>query len=106
MLLAGLGSRGGPGAQFAVPGIADRDAATWRRQREPGHNREHMNLILRIVLLFWVLGYLLAACGPLLGGHLLIGTLAFAGGVLFFPIWVIGICVLGALVWVTNPPRG
>lgn len=64
-----------------------------------------MNLALRIVALVWILGYLLASCGPILGGHLFVGALALAGGILFFPLWVIGIVVLGVLIWLTNPNR-
>ena len=64
------------------------------------------NTALRIGLLVWVVGYLFVSCAPLLGGHLFIGALALAGGIVLFIPWVIGIVVLGALIWVTNePPR-
>lgn len=69
--------------------------------RAGAHNRD-VNTVLRIVLLVWVLGYLLVSCGPLLGGHLFVGSvLAIAGIALFIP-WVIEIVVLLALIWVTN----
>jgi hypothetical protein len=64
-----------------------------------------VNTILRILLLIWVLGYLLVSCAPLLGGHLLLGTITFIGGIVLFVPWVIGIVVLGALIRGTNPPR-
>lgn len=44
-----------------------------------------MNLALRIVALVWILGYLLASCGPILGGHLFVGALALAGGIPLLP---------------------
>ncbi len=64
-----------------------------------------MNLALRIVLLIWVLGYLLASCGPLLGGHLLIGGLTFIAGVALFVPWLIGVLILAFAIWATNPTR-
>jgi hypothetical protein len=64
-----------------------------------------MNLVLRIVLLVWILGYLLASCGPLLDGHLLLGAIGLFGGIVFFVPWVIGIVVLVFLSSATNPPR-
>lgn len=64
-----------------------------------------MNLALRLILLVWILGYLLASCGPLLDGHLVLGTIALFGGMLLFVPWVIGIAVLLFLIGATNPPR-
>ena len=64
-----------------------------------------MNVALRIVLLVWVLGYLLVSCGPLLGGHLLIGGLTFIAGVALFVPWLIGVVILGFAIWATNPTR-
>lgn len=64
-----------------------------------------MNLALRIILLIWVLGYLVASCAPILNGHLFIGTLAIVGSLIFFIPWVIGIVVLVFFIWATNPPR-
>jgi hypothetical protein len=64
-----------------------------------------VNTVLRIVLLVWVLGYLLVSCGPLLGGHLFVGSvLAIAGLALFIP-WLLGVIVLVALIWLTNHRR-
>jgi hypothetical protein len=63
-----------------------------------------MNLGLRLLLLVWILGYLLASCAPILNGHLILGTLALVGGVVFFIPWVIGIVVIWFLIQATNPP--
>lgn len=64
-----------------------------------------MNLVLRLLLLVWVLGYLFASCAPILNGHLFLGTLALFGGLIFFIPWVVGIVVLAFLISATNPPR-
>ena len=64
-----------------------------------------MNLVLRILLLVWVLGYLLASCAPILNGHLFLGTLALFGGLIFFIPWVVGIVILALLISATNAPR-
>ena len=64
-----------------------------------------MNLLFRVLLLIWVLGYLFVSCAPILGGHLLLGAVTLVGGIVLFVPWVIGIVVLAALIWVTNPPR-
>lgn len=64
-----------------------------------------MNTLLRVLLLIWIFGYLFVSCGPLLGGDFLLGTIAALGGIVLFIPWVIGIFVLGALVWLTNPAR-
>jgi hypothetical protein len=64
-----------------------------------------MNLVLRLILLVWVLGYLLASCGPILNGHLILGTLAVFGGIVFFVPWVIGIVVLLFLIRATDVRR-
>jgi hypothetical protein len=64
-----------------------------------------VNVALRIVLLIWVLGYLLVSCGPLLGGHLLIGGLTFIAGVALFVPWLIGVAILAFAIWATNPTR-
>ena len=62
-----------------------------------------MNRILRIILLVWVLGYLIVACGPILTGHAVAGVAGLlVGGVLLVP-WLIGVLVLVILVWLTNP---
>lgn len=65
-----------------------------------------MNTALRIGLLLWIVLYLFASCSPMLGGHLVIGTVALVGGIVLFVPWVIGIVVLAVLIWLTNPPRG
>jgi hypothetical protein len=65
-----------------------------------------VNTILRIVLLIWVVGYLFVSCAPILGGHIVIGAIALAGGILLFIPWVVGILILAGMIWLTNePPR-
>jgi hypothetical protein len=64
-----------------------------------------VNVVLRILLLIWVLGYLLVSCGPLLDGHLLIGGLTLLAGIVLFVPWLVGIGVLAVLIWLTNPNR-
>jgi len=64
-----------------------------------------VNTLLRIVLLIWVLGYLFAACSPILNGHFLLGTIAAIGGIVLFIPWLIGVIVLAFLIRSTNPPR-
>lgn len=79
-------------------GSRARDAAARRTIRG-------VNLALRIILLLWVFGYLFASCSPILGGHLIGGAIALAGGIILFIPWVIGIVVLAVLIRVTDPPR-
>ncbi len=64
-----------------------------------------MNLLFRILLLVWVLGYLLVSCVPLFGDNLLVAGFGFLAGVVFLVPWLIGVLVLGILVWLTNPSR-
>ena len=65
-----------------------------------------MNIALRIVLLIWILGYLFASCAPILNGHLILGTLAVFGGIVFFVPWLLGIVVLWFLIQATNRRPG
>ena len=64
-----------------------------------------VNVALRIALLIWVLGYLLVSCGPLLGGHLIVGGLTLVAGAVLFVPWLVGVAILAFLIWATNPPR-
>lgn len=64
-----------------------------------------MNLLFRILLLVWVLGYLLVSCVPLFGDNLLVAGFGFLAGAVFLVPWLIGVLVLGILVWLTNPSR-
>jgi hypothetical protein len=64
-----------------------------------------MNLALRLILLVWIVGYLVVSCEPILSGHLVLGTIALFGGVVFFIPWVLGIVVLLFLIGATNRPR-
>jgi hypothetical protein len=63
------------------------------------------NLILRLVLLLWVVGYLFMSCSGIVrldvGGALL----GLFGGIILFVPWLLGTIVLVVLVWLTNPRR-
>jgi hypothetical protein len=65
---------------------------------------------LRLILVLWVVGYLLVACGPAIVADGISGTLIGAalglvlGSVLFAP-WVVGVVVLIGLIWYTDPGR-
>jgi hypothetical protein len=63
------------------------------------------NTIFRLLLLIWVCAYLFVSCVPLLSGHLIIGGITFVAGIIFLIPWLIGVFVLGALIWLTNPRR-
>ena len=75
----------------------------------PGQTRSGtirgVTLALRIALLLWICGYLLVSCGPILGGHLVIGAISLVGGIVLFVPWLIGVVVLVVLISVTNSPR-
>lgn len=64
-----------------------------------------MNLALRLLLVLWVVVYLVASCAPILNGHVILGTLALFGGLVFFIPWVVGIVIFLVLIQATNPPR-
>ncbi|MEA2519231.1 MAG: hypothetical protein QOF49_1311 [Chloroflexota bacterium] len=64
-----------------------------------------MNLVLKLLLLLWIVGYLVVACAPILNGHLLIGAITLFGGIVLFIPWVIGIVVLALLIRATSAPR-
>lgn len=63
------------------------------------------NTIFRVLLLIWVCGYLFVSCVPLLTGHLIIGGITFVAGIIFLIPWLLGVVILGALIWMTNPRR-
>ena len=65
-----------------------------------------LNLVFRILLALWVVGFLLISCVPLLtanGGAGILGLIA--GAVLLVP-WLVGVLILAVLVWLTNPRGG
>jgi hypothetical protein len=64
-----------------------------------------VNTALRIGLLVWVVGYLFLSCSPILSGNLAGGAVALVGGLLLLVPWLLGVVVLGGLIWLTNPPR-
>jgi hypothetical protein len=61
-----------------------------------------LNTILRILLAIWVAGFLLISCAPLYaeGG---VGVLGFLSGAVLLVPWLIGVVILGVLIWLTNP---
>jgi hypothetical protein len=63
------------------------------------------NSVLRVLLLVWVLGYLLISCGALISGDLGGGVVGLVAGAVLFVPWLVGVVVLGALVWITSPRR-
>lgn len=75
------------------------------RASDRGRTIRGVNTALRVLLLIWICGYLLVSCGPILGGHLVLGAISLAGGIVFFVPWVIGIAVLAVLIRSTDPPR-
>ena len=68
----------------------------------PRYDPAMANMVFRILLLIWVLGYLFVSCVPLLSGHMIIGGITFVAGIIFLVPWLLGVLVLGALVWMTN----
>ena len=79
------------------------------RYREP-ERRGSLNGKLKLILAIWAVAYPVIACGPMAitegGLSGMIGNfIGFTlGGLLFVP-WLLGLVVLGALVWVTSPRR-
>ncbi len=63
------------------------------------------NLILRIVLLLWVVGYLFMSCSGIVRLDLGGAFLGLLGGVILFVPWLLGTIALAAAVWFTNPGR-
>jgi hypothetical protein len=68
------------------------------------------NAWLRVILVLWVIGFLVIACGPAIlgdgiGGTLFGGVVGLTLGAVLFVPWVIGVVILGALIWLTNPRR-
>lgn len=64
-----------------------------------------LNTILRVLLALWVIGYLLAACVPmLLGSSPTTGMGPVAGAILLVP-WFAGVVILVSLIWLTRRRR-
>ena len=64
-----------------------------------------MNLLLRILLVVWIFGYVLVSCVPLFNGNAVGAGVGLLAGVVFVIPWLIGVLILGILVWLTNPSR-
>jgi len=64
-----------------------------------------VNSLLRVVLAIWTIGFVVLSCGPLLSGNAAAGGLGLLAGAVFLVPWLIGLLVIGVLVWLTNPRR-
>jgi hypothetical protein len=65
----------------------------------------NVNTILRVLLALWTLLFLAIACAPLYSGNGVVGILGFLTGALLLVPWLIGVFVIGGLIWLTNGPR-
>ncbi len=63
-----------------------------------------MNTALRVGLALWTLLFLAIACAPLYADNAAIGVIGFLTGWVLIVPWLIGVAVIGALIWLTNPP--
>jgi hypothetical protein len=64
-----------------------------------------LNTLLRVVLVLWIVGYLAIACAPLLADNAVSGGVGFVAGIVLLVPWLIGVAVIGAFIWMTNPHR-
>ena len=77
---------------------------------EGPERRRPLNTRLKLILVIWLVAYPVVACGPMIltegGLSGMIGNFIglTLGGLLFVP-WLIGLVVLGALVWLTSQGR-
>ena len=62
-----------------------------------------LNLLFRILLALWVVGFLLISCVPLLNGSGGAGILGLLAGAVLLVPWLVGVLVLAVLIWLTNP---
>lgn len=62
-----------------------------------------MNRILRLLLGVWTIGFLVVSCFPMLTGNATAGGLGLLTGAVLLIPWLVGVLVLGVLVWLTNP---
>ena len=65
-----------------------------------------LNLVFRILLAFWVVGFLVISCVPLLTGSGGAGILGLVAGAVLLVPWLVGVLVLAVLIWLTNPRGG
>jgi hypothetical protein len=64
-----------------------------------------VNTVLRLILLLWVIGFLAISCAPLFNDGAVAGGLGLIVGTVLFIPWLIGLFILGALIWLTNRRR-
>ena len=64
-----------------------------------------VNTLFRVLLAIWTIGFLVVSCVPMLTGNVVVGGVGLiAGAVLLIP-WLLGVLILSAFVWLTNPRR-
>lgn len=61
-----------------------------------------LNLLFRLLLTLWVVGFLLISCVPLLTGSGGAGILGLIAGAVLLVPWFVGAMILAVLVWLTN----
>ena len=64
-----------------------------------------MNTALRVILAIWIVVYIAIACAPLIASNAGVGVVGFVSGIVLLVPWLIGIAVLGLLIWATNARR-
>lgn len=64
-----------------------------------------MNTVLRVLVVIWTLLFLAIACAPVYADNAALGILGFLTGWVLLVPWLVGVVILGALVWLTNGPR-
>ncbi|HEX4898193.1 MAG TPA: hypothetical protein VFV53_07490 [Candidatus Limnocylindrales bacterium] len=65
-----------------------------------------LNLVFRILLAVWVVGFVLISCVPLLAGSGGAGILGLLAGAVLLVPWLVGVLILAVLVWLTSPRGG
>ena len=64
-----------------------------------------VNTLFRVLLAIWTIGFLVVSCVPMLTGNVVVGGVGLiAGAVLLIP-WLVGVLILSAFIWLTNPRR-
>lgn len=62
-----------------------------------------MNGTLKVLLVLWTVLFLAIACAPVYTDNGAVGAIGFLTGVVLFVPWIIGVAVLGFLIWLTKP---
>ena len=64
-----------------------------------------VNSVLRLLLAIWVLGFLFISCVPVFTGSAIAGSVGLLAGAILLVPWLVGVVILGVLIWLTNPRR-